>query len=187
MVHSRFMTVVLAIALGSGLAACSQGEVSKPAPAAGEGRAQAAAHGAERTKLQTQWWHNESITGELDLTEEQLQTINDLMTVSSGEANQQRSTERQLSIRYLRVLAQEPYDPVMADRISDRLVEVQATARRLRVETIRDLRDTLTQEQWTKLWELAPRAIQIGQFQVKRGPKIAVTDEDPAATPTPAP
>lgn len=134
---------------------------------------------------QTQWWHDDSILDELELTEDQVQAISDLMTVGAGDSSSQRQQERRMALRYLRVLNQEPYDAALADELSRRLIEALSSENRRRIENVRAIRNILTIEQWTTLWEVAPRALQIGRFRVLLGPKIAVTDGDPAQTPTP--
>jgi hypothetical protein len=133
-----------------------------------------------------QWWRDESLLAKIEPTDDQLQAINDLMAVTVESANQQRQQERQLSLRYLRALSQEPYDPALVDRVSERLIEVLSSEQSRRIENVRALRDILTQEQWTKLWDAAPQVLQIGRFRAMRGPKITVTD-DPNPSPTPTP
>ena len=186
MVNLRFMLVVMAIALGVGSFGCAQSPSPPPTPSADEPNGQTLAEGSGQARPRVQqWWRNESIAAELELTDDQVQVINDLMTVSSGDANQQLQRERQLTLRYLRALAQEPYDAALADRLSERLIEILANEQRRRIENVRALRDILTQEQWTTLWEVAPRVLQIGRFRALRGPKISVSDAD--VSPTPAP
>jgi hypothetical protein len=107
------------------------------------------------------------------------------MRVSSRHDSEQRQRERRLSVNYLRALAQEPYDPALIDRVSERLIGVLSERSRRRVEDLRAVRDVLTQEQWTRLWEVAPRAVQIGRVRVVRGPKVSVSDTEEAPTSTP--
>ena len=185
MVNLRFILIVVAITLGFFSFGCSQSPGPEPAPSANEHNEQTLAEGSGQARPHVQWWRDGSVAAELELTDDQVSAIDDLMTVSSGDANQQRVQERQLSLRYLRALAQEPYDPAMVDRVSERLIEVLSSKHRLRIENVRALRDILTEEQWTKLWEVAPRVLQISGFRVLRGPKISVTDSFPSPTPIP--
>ena len=185
MVNLRSMLVVVAITLGFFSFGCSESPSPEPTPSANEHNGRAPAEQSGQARPQAQWWRDESIAAELELTVDHVSAIDDLMTVSSGDANQERQQERQLSLRYLRALAQEPYDPAMVDRVSERLIEVLSSKHRRRVQNIRALRDILTEEQWTKLWEVAPRVLQISGFRILRGPKISVSDSFPSPTPTP--
>ncbi len=186
MVNPRFILIVVAIALGFSYLGCSPSHSSlETVPPADEINGRTEAEESGQAKKRVQWWRNESIAAEVELTDDQVRTIDQLMTDSSEEANQQRQLERQLSLRYLRALAQEPYEPALADRVSERLIEVLSSKHRRRIQNVRALRDILTQEQWTKLWEVAPRVLQIGSFRVLRGPKISVSDPEASLTPTP--
>jgi hypothetical protein len=108
------------------------------------------------------------------------------MVATAHEAVDQRKQERQVSLRYLRALAQDPYDPELVDMLSGRLIEVLASEHRRRIDNVHRLRDILTREQWTKLWEVAPEAVKVGRFQIVRGPAISVTG-DPGASQSPTP
>jgi Spy/CpxP family protein refolding chaperone len=184
-VNLRFILVVVTITLGFGSFGCSRSPNPEPGPSADDHHIQNSADESGQARQQRQWWHDESITAEIGLTDDQFQAINDLMTVGSGDSNQQRQRERQLSLRYLRALDQEPYDPALADRVGKKLIEVQSSKNRQRVDNIRAIRDILNHEQWTRLWEVAPGALQIGGFRVLRGPKISVSEADGSPTPTP--
>lgn len=185
MVNPRFMLIVVAITLGFSYLGCSQSHSPEPAPPANEHNGRTVAEESGQAKQHVQWWRDESIAAELELSDDQVRTIDQLMTDSSGDGAQQRLQERQLSLKYLRALAQEPYDPALADRVSERLIEVLSNKHRRRIQNVRALRDILSQEQWTKLWEVAPRVLQIGGFRVLRGPKISVSDSEASLTPTP--
>ncbi len=189
MLNPRFMFIVVAIALGFSYPGCSQSHSSpESVPPAEENNGQTVAEeGSDQAKRHVRWWRDESIVAELELSDDQVRTIEQLMTDSSGDSNQQRQKERQLSLRYLRGLAQDPYDPALAEGVSERLIEVLSSKHRRRIQNVRTLRDILTQEQWTKLWELAPRVFQISGFRVLRGPKISVPDPEASPTPTPTP
>lgn len=185
MVNSRFMLVVAAIGLAFSAFGCAQGPASEPTLPTDERDAQMSTEETDQGQPREQWWRNESIAAEIELTDDQVQAINDLMTVSTGEAKQQRVQERQLTVRYLRSLNQEPYDPALADQMSDMLIEILSSRHRQRIDYVRALRDILTHEQWTKLWEISPKVFQIGRTQVLLGPRITVTDSFPEATQTP--
>jgi Spy/CpxP family protein refolding chaperone len=185
MVDSRFMLVVTAISLATITFGCTRGPASEQTPPANEHGQEVLAEETNQPKLHPQWWRDKSIVAQVELTDDQVQVISDLMTVSAGDAKQQRIRERQLTLRYLRTLNQDPYDPAMADQMSEMLAEALSTKHRQRIANIRAMRDTLTHEQWTKLWEVVPRAFQIGRTHVLLGPRISVTDSDSAATPTP--
>ncbi|RLE26374.1 MAG: hypothetical protein DRJ65_05685 [Acidobacteria bacterium] len=185
MVNLRFMFVVGAIALGFCSFGCSQSPSPEPAPSANEHNGQTLAKESGQARPHGQWWRDESIAVELGMTDDQVQAINDLMTVSPEDSDQRRQQERQLSLKYLRALAQEPYDPALVDSLSERLTEVLSSKSRRRIQRVHVLRDILTQEQWTKLWDIVPQVFQIGSFRILRGPKISVSDSDISPTPTP--
>ena len=185
MVHPRFILVALTITLGFGLLGCAQGPSPDPVPTPGETGVEEVAEMADQDIRDVTWWRDESILAELRLTDDQLEAINELMRVVVEEGNQLRQQERRLSVNYLRALAQEPYDPVLVDRVSARLIENLSERNSNRVESLRGVRDILTQQQWTRLWEVAPRALQIGRIRVFRGPKISVSDAEIAPTPEP--
>jgi hypothetical protein len=135
----------------------------------------------------TRWWRDEAVLEALGLTDEQVEAIDTLMAVNTAEGNQTRQRERQLSLRYLRALSQEPYDVELVNQLNGQLTEILSSEHQRRIGSVRALRDILTQDQWTELWQVAPQAVQIGRFRVARGPKITITDEDPNASPTPVP
>ncbi len=184
MLISRFMLIVGAIVLGFSNFGCLQSHSGlENALSADENKGQALAEGPVRAEGKGSWWLNEAIVAELELSDDQVQIINQLMIDNSGDAQQKRQRERQLSLKYLRALAQEPYDPALVDRLSERLTDVMFNDQRRRIENARTLRDIMTQEQWSRLWEVAPRALQIGRFVAVRGPKIAVVDNEGSPTP----
>lgn len=173
MVHTPFKLLALVIVVGMGCHGCSQPvELSPPAD---EDEGQTVAERSDIDRLVTRWWRDESIAPELELTDDQIEMIEELMTASAAVASQQRQQERRLGLSYLRVLAQDPYDPDQADRLGERLIEVLEEQHRRRVENVQELRDILTVDQWVKLWELAPHALQVGRFRAARGPGILVT------------
>ena len=175
MVHTPFRLLALVIVVGMGCQGSSQPVDSELSPPADEDEVQTAAERSDVDRLVTRWWRDESIAPELELTDDQIEMIEELMTASAAVASQQRQQERRLGLSYLRVLAQDPYDPDQADRLSERLIEVLGEQHRRRVENVQELRDILTVDQWVKLWELAPHALQVGRFRAARGPGILVT------------
>ena len=179
------MLILVTIVLGLCSFGCSQRSDQESTPPTGQQHEQAGTEVSGQAGRQTQWWQDELILDELALTEDQVRAINELMTVGAGDSSMQRQQERRMALRYLRVLNQEPYDVALADELSQKLVEALSSENRRRIENVRAIRDILTIEQWTTLWEVAPRALQIGRFRVLLGPKIAVTDGDPAQTSTP--
>ena len=187
MVNPRFIPVMLAISLGSVLVGCSKSTSLEPGPPAGGENGEVVTEVSGEDGRESPWWRDESILAELRLTDDQIQAIKEFVELARQEGSQLRQQERRLTVNYLRALAQEPYDPELVDRVGGRLIEVLSSKNRRRIETVRALRDILTQEQWTKLWEVAPGIIQIGGFRVLRGPKITVTDEDLNASPSPTP
>ena len=179
MVNSRFMFLVVMMALGLSYLGCSQSDSRAPVPTAEE-NGQTVADGTSPAKRLVRWWRDESIVAELGLSDEQIQAINQLMTTNTGDSTEQRQKERQFGLRYLRALNQEPYDAAQVDDLSARLIEVVSNEHRRRLESVRSLRDILTSEQFTKLWELAPRALQVGRFLATRGTTVSVTgDSEP--------
>lgn len=178
MVILRFMFIVMAIATGFFLFGCSQSHSPDSAPPADQKEGQASAEGSKRAQGPVMWWRDESIVAELELSDDQVRTIDELMAENSGGGDKQRQQERQLTLRYLRTLNQEPYNAALADQLGQKLLEALSSEHRRRIERIRALRDILTHEQWTKMWDVAPRALQIGRFRIALGPKIAVTDDD---------
>lgn len=179
MMIPRFMLILVALALGFSCLGCSQSHNPASAPPADEGNDQPVAEASSQIRKTISWWQDDSIVTKLELSDDQARAVDQLMTEESKNSSQAVERERQLSLRYLRVLSQEPYDVHMVDRLTNQLTEVLTNKHRRRVERLRGLRDILNQDQWTTLWEVAPRALQIGRFRVARGPKISVTDEDP--------
>jgi Spy/CpxP family protein refolding chaperone len=186
MAHLRFMLIVPVFALGILLVGCSDSNrVDSDHPGA-DGSGHAASENSRGIGSDGVWWRDEAILAELQLTDEQRNNIGELMKNAIQAGSQLRQRERRLSVSYLRALAQEPYDPELVDRVRDRLADVLSEGNRNRLEHLRGVRDILTQEQWTKLWEIAPRALQIGRIRVFRGPKVTV-DPDFDGTPSPPP
>lgn len=184
--NRRPTLILLVIILGLSSFGCSQSSRGESTPPAGQQDEQAGTENSIQANRQTQWWRDESILDELDLTEDQVRAIYDLMDVGVGDSRMQRQQERRLTLRYLRVLNQEQYDPVLADELSQKLIDALTNDRRRRVENLRAIRDIMTVEQWTTLWDLAPHALQIGRVRVRLGPKITVTADD-GSSPTPVP
>ena len=183
MVHSRCVSSLLAISLVFGCLACSQGTSPEIVQPVADENGNAADDESGQDNRNLQWWRNEAVLTELQLTDGQLQAIRELMSTASQEGAQLRQQERRLTVSYLRALAQEPYDPELVGRVSGRLVEVLSVINQDRIENLHNVRDILSQEQWTKLWDIAPRALQIGRFRIIRGPMITV-EPDPDASPT---
>ncbi|HSL17055.1 MAG TPA: Spy/CpxP family protein refolding chaperone [Methylomirabilota bacterium] len=184
MVHARCILAVAAVGSGLLCLGCSQDTSRDPVPTAGEELHEKAAEGPQSDGQNAQWWRDEAILAELQLTEDQLRAIHTLMDETTRHEADQRQRERQLSMSYLRTLAQDPVDPAVEDRIGERLIEVLSERSRLRIENLRSVREILTGEQWQKLWEVAPRALQIGRYRVVRGPRVSLTAEQPDGTTT---
>jgi hypothetical protein len=185
MAFSRVFPAMVAIAAGLVLVGCSQRSNPEVVTSAVEESGGPGTEASSRDVRNVRWWSDESILAELQLTDDQVRRIHEVMRVSSRHDGEQRQRERRLSVNYLRALAQEPYDPALVDRVSERLIGVLSERSRRRVEDLRAVRDVLTQEQWTRLWEVAPRAVQIGRVRVVRGPKVSVSDTEEAPTSTP--
>lgn len=182
MVFPRIMIIVMVTALGFSSLGCSQSPSPTPVPPADDGNVQTAAGTSAKAKQRVRWWRDESIVTELGMTDDQIQAVNQLMTSKTGDSTKQRQRERQLSLRYLRALNLDPYDAEMVDRLSKQLIEHLSSEHRRRIESVRALRDVLTKEQWTRLWELAPRALQVGRFVATRGAGVSVKgDSEPPA------
>jgi Spy/CpxP family protein refolding chaperone len=177
------MIIVLAISFSSVLVGCSNDTSPERVPPEGVERNGDVTDESSEEDRELLWWRDESVLAALQLTDDQLQAVTELMSLARQEGNRQRQTERRMSISYLRALAQEPYDEILVTRSSEQLIEVLSERSRNRIETIRAVREILTQDQWSKLWEIAPRALQIGSFRIVRGP--ALTTEEPTPTPTP--
>lgn len=187
MVNSRFMIFLLMAALGLSFIGCSQGQSPEPAQSVVEETGETVADGTSPSKRLVRWWRDEAIVAEIGLTDDQIEAIKELTVSTTGDSGEQRRRERHLGLRYLRALSQESYDPAVVDHLGTRLIEGLATEHRRRVENVRALRDILTHEQFTKLWELAPRAVQVGRFVATRGKTISVTGGDPTPPPALAP
>ncbi|MEN8165552.1 MAG: hypothetical protein ABFS37_15595 [Acidobacteriota bacterium] len=183
MVNPRFIFIVVAIALGLSSLGCSQSPSPAPVPPADEDKGQAVSEGSKQPKRLVRWWRDDSVVAELGLSDDQLQTINELMIGNSGDTDKQLKLERQFGLRYLRALNEDPYDAAQVDHLSARLIEILSSEHRRRIDTVRKLRDTLTKEQWLKLWDVAPRALHIGRFMAARGVKVSVTEDYPAPPP----
>lgn len=141
--------------------------------------------GADRAKEQkrntppTAWWTDPEITAEIDLTQEQATQIEAIMAEARTQVSQRAELERRATTRFHRVLSQESVDPEQIDRMSAELEEVLSARYRIRINRMREMREVLTHEQWEKLWQLAPAALQIGHVKVFRGARLYVTDGTP--------
>lgn len=141
--------------------------------------------GADRAKEQkrntppTAWWKNPEITAEMNLTQEQATQIDVIVAEASSQAKQRAELERSATTRFHRVLSQEKLNPEQVDRMSAELEEVLSTKNRIRINRMREMREVLTYEQWEKLWQLAPKALQVGSVRIFRGSKLYVTDGTP--------
>jgi len=189
---TRFLLQLIAIALVLGFAGCTGSQGSAPASQSDDGGSEVTANEGQRSKPRMRWWRDEAIVAELQLDDSQVQAIQDLMAESSRISSELRDKERQFGLRYLRALSQDPYDPVLVERMSNQLTQVLEDEHRQRIDNVRALRDLLSEQQWTTLWNRVPRALQVGRFRALRGPKITVTDnfsasEDAPVFPTPVP
>ncbi len=186
MANHRFMFFGLVITLGLSFLGCSQSPASNSRPQHDEKTGRETSETSNQPRGNGQWWLNESIASQIELGDDQVRAIEKMMDESLESIRQQRQRERQLSLRYLRTLAQDPYDAELATEISERLAEVLSDKYRVRIQRIRALRDILDETQWEKLWELAPQALRIDSFRILRGPKISVTDSGPSETSAPS-
>lgn len=186
MANPRFVLILAAAAVGFGSLGCSPSRAPGSTPAAVEGGGAAAVEASDDAESSVRWWRDDSIVAELGLTDDQIDAVEELMAASTREANEQRQKERRMSVLYLRALAQEPYDAALVDRTGEQLVDVLSNEHRRRIDSVRAVRDILSRDQWVKLWDVAPRALQVGRFRVARGRRVSVAPE-PDASPTPLP
>lgn len=192
MMRRCFGAVVVAVMLGTTQGGCVQNPKSEQPPSSNartetDGPA-AAKKATERPRTAGKWWVNPKTVAELDLSEEQVQKIDAIMSEVIAEAREQTDRERTAATRFHRALNQDPYDPALVDRMSANLEEVIISNTRRKIKKVRALRDILTHEQWKKLWHVAPRALQVSQVRIFMGPTVYVTDGTPIpVTPTPEP
>jgi Spy/CpxP family protein refolding chaperone len=125
------------------------------------------------------WWTSPEITAEMNLTEEQAEQIAAIMAEAGGQAAQRYELERRATTRFHRALSQEELNPEQVEQTSAELEEILSVRNRIRIHRIRQMREVLSQEQWEKLWQLSPRALQVGNVNIFRGPKVYVTDGTP--------
>lgn len=172
-----FVTV---LAVSFGLMVCSscsrpdQTVRNAPKPGAAVKNLQVRNQGA------TLWWKNPEIADEIHLTEEQSEKIEAIMGEVRSEAVELAERERRAATRFHRVLSRGDLNPEHVDRMSAELDEVLSARHRVRINRVRRMREVLTQEQWEKLWQLAPNSLQVGQVRIIRGPNVYVTDGTPA-------
>ena len=122
------------------------------------------------------WWKDPEVVAALDLSDNQVETIGELMVGDPELRTAERRRERHAGLSFLRALNQDPYDSDLVERRSEALTEILSDTHHRRVANLRALRDILSHEQWMKLWEVAPQALQVGRFRVTLGPRISVTD-----------
>ena len=162
-----------------GLVVCSScsypDQTAESAPKPGAARAKE----QKRNTPPTIWWTDPEITAEMNLTEEQAEQIKAIMAEAGTKAAGQAELERRATTRFHRVLSQEYPSPEQVDRMSTELEEVLSARNQVRINRMREMREVLTQEQWEKLWQLAPTTLQVGHVRVFRGPRVFVTDGTP--------
>jgi len=129
------------------------------------------------------WWTDPEISAEMNLTDEQATQIDAVMAEALVQVKQRADLERRATTRFHRVLSQETLNPEQVDRMSAELEEVLSARNEIRIKRIREMRELLTQEQWEKLWQLAPKTLQVGHIRIFRGPKVFVTDGTPVPDP----
>lgn len=165
--------VILGLVVAS---SCSNpGKTAEDRPNTGADRAKE----QKRNTPQTTWWTDPEITAEMNLTDEQVSELDADMAETRTQVIQRAELERRATTRFHRVLSQENPDPAEVDRTSAELEEVLSARYRIRINRIRKMREILTQEQWEKLWQLAPSTLQVGHVRVFRGPSVFVTDGTP--------
>lgn len=186
MANFRFTLTLVVAVLCSGSLGCSPGSAVVEEPSLIGGNAETAAAPSDQPAQNIRWWRDESVVSELGLSDDQIHAVEELMAVTLKDAQKGRQRERHLSLMYLRALSQEPYDPILVNRTGEQLIEVLSNEHRRRIESVHALRDIVTRDQWTKLWEVAPQAVRIGRVRIARGPSISVSS-DPDASQSPLP
>lgn len=181
--ETRCWLVVIAIA-GAGLAlgGCSAGnstgrpDVAVVEPAGqGDGEPPPGAAAGRHPPLEL-WWHDPEVVTALGLSDDQVDKIGQLLIVDPGQRTTENRRERRAGLSYLRALSQDPYDQAVVEQRAAVLVDALSDTHQRRLAKVRALRDILTREQWMKLWEVAPRAVQVSRFFTTLGPRITVAD-----------
>jgi len=131
------------------------------------------------------WWVKPQITSDLNLTDDQVQQIETIMSEIGEETAEQSQQERRATTRFHRALNQDPPNPDQVDKMRSVLEETLATRHRRRIDQVWRVRNVLTQNQWQKLWKLAPQALQVSQARIFMGPTLHVTEGTPIPAPVP--
>ncbi len=165
--------VILGLVVCSSCSSPNQTAENTPKPGADRAREQ------KRSTPPSAWSTNPEITAEMNLTKEQATQIEAVTAEARTQLNQRAELERRATTRFHRVLSQEKPNPEQVDRMSAELEEVLSARNRIRINRMRGMREVLTHEQWEKLWQLAPAALQVGHVKVFRGASLYVTDGTP--------
>jgi Spy/CpxP family protein refolding chaperone len=132
------------------------------------------------------WWRDADVVTEMDLTDEQVERIDAIMSEAKAKAIEFVELERRAATRFHRALSQQQLSPELVDQVSAELEDVLSAKRQIRITRIRALREVMAKEQWDMLWQLSPQSLQVSQVRVFRGPSVYISDGTPVPDFTPS-
>jgi len=132
----------------------------------------------KRMLRQQAWWKNESTAAEIGLSEEQIQRLDEM---ADRGRQQVRAVRQRYFAAYRALIEALSSDAASNEIIGEKrgeLIETWSALTALGVDQLIEMSEILTEEQWTKLPEVAPRALRLGNVSL-RGSGI-VGPEEPA-------
>ena len=144
-----------------------------PAPAAGQQTGgQNPARGRMKAMMQrmdqaARWWQNPELAEQVGVTPEQVESLDGM----AAEAQEKRRTAaRVYAAAYARLIAALSQPETKAAPVEERtseLEQAQSAMFSVSVERLLTMHEILTHEQWEKLREVRPGALQIGQVKIR--------------------
>ncbi len=84
------------------------------------------------------------------------------------------------------MLSQDTVDPILIEKLAEEYEKAMLKKHQINVDRLRETREILGADQWNKLIQVDPGAVQIGGFRLMPPVKITITDGTPIpVTPTP--
>ena len=133
----------------------------------------------QRMDQAARWWQNPELAEQVGVTPEQIESLDAM----AAEAQEQRLTAaRAYAATYARLITAlsqaEAKTAAIAER-RDELLEAQTAMFAVSVERLLAMHEILTYEQWEKLRQVRPGALQIGQARMRGSGTVSSGDTPP--------
>jgi hypothetical protein len=116
---------------------------------------------------QQQWWKNESVAAELGLTEQQMRQLDEAGERYREQLRSLRPRYTQTYLAFVETLSDHDASEESISQGRAAMAEAWSELMGSSIDQLLEVRSILNAEQWTKLPEVAPRALRLGQTALR--------------------